>query len=57
MFYGASTIPSDNKSAVGCILPTATKYVKCHGPGAMIFAYGFGTQLEQQLLDVGVIAL
>jgi hypothetical protein len=57
MFYGASCIPNDNKSAVGCILTTATKYVKCHGPGAIIFLYGYGTQLENQLLQLGVIPL
>jgi hypothetical protein len=57
MFYGASTIPNDGKSAVGCVLSTATKYVKCHGPGAIIFLYGYGEQLAKQLLQLGVIPL
>jgi hypothetical protein len=57
MFYGASTIPPDNKSAVGCILSTARKYVRVHGPGAMVFLYGYGEQLGQQLEKIGVIPL
>ena len=57
MFYGASTIPNDNRSAVGCLLTTARKYVAVHGPGAMIFLYGFGSELAQQLFEIGVIAL
>lgn len=57
MFYGAGTIPPDNKSAVGNILTTARKYVRVHGPGAMVFLYGFSDQLGQQLEELGVIPL
>ena len=57
MFYGASTIPLNNKSAVGRILTTANKYVKLFGPGAICFRHGCGAQLASQLEQVGVVAL
>ena len=57
MFYGASTIPSDGKSAVGTLLATAQKYVRFHGPGAMVFMQGFGDRLADQLLELGVLPL
>lgn len=57
MFYGASTIPHDNKSAVGCVLSTATKYVQLFGEGAFIFMYGCGDRLAQELAQVGVMVL
>jgi len=57
MFYGASTIPQDNNSAVGCLLATAKKYVRTYGPGAMIFMHGCGDDLARWLSEVGVLAL
>lgn len=57
MFYGASTIPAGSNSAVGCILRTCRKYVDWHGPGAVVFLYGCGDQLAEQLDRLGVIAL
>jgi hypothetical protein len=58
MFYGASTIRNDDgKSAVGNILLTANKYTKLYGPGAMVFMYGCGEQLANQLRERGVVAL
>jgi hypothetical protein len=57
MFYGASTLPQDGKTGVGCLLQTAHKYVRLHGPGAMIFYYGFGDALQTQLANVGVLCL
>lgn len=57
MFYGASTIERDGKSAVGNILNTAEKYTRFHGPGAMIFFQGFGDVIGQLLIERGVIPL
>jgi hypothetical protein len=57
MFYAASTIPLDNKSAVGRLLTTARKYVDKFGPGAIVFASGCGDEMATKLRDVGVIAL
>lgn len=57
MFYGASSIEHDNKSAVGCLLATAQKYTRVHGGGAMLFLYGVGDRLASQLNEVGVLAL
>jgi hypothetical protein len=57
MFYGASTIPHDNKSAVGCVLSTATKYVQLYGEGAFCFMYGCGDKLARELYQVGVLVL
>lgn len=57
MFYGASTIPHDNISAVGRVLLTARKYVNLYGPGAMVFSYGCCETLARELLEVGVVAL
>ena len=57
MFYGASTIPSGTKNAVGSILPKVKQYVNYYGTGAIVFMYGCGSQLAAQLLDVGVVAL
>jgi hypothetical protein len=57
MFYGASTIPLDGKSAVGSLLRTAEKYVRCFGPGAMIFMHGCGDELARRLSAAGVLAL
>ena len=57
MFYGASSIAPDGKSAVGCLLHTAQKYVRVHGPGAMVFMQGFGDQLAASLQEVGVLCL
>jgi len=57
MFYGASTIPRDEKSAVGRILTTAEKYVDRYGPGAIVFAYGCGETLARALMARNVIAL
>jgi hypothetical protein len=57
MFYGASTIPLDGKSAVGKLLMTASKYVDKFGPGAIVFCGGCGDQVAFKLKEVGVIAL
>ncbi|KAL3802003.1 hypothetical protein HJC23_010347 [Cyclotella cryptica] len=57
MFYGASTIPSSTNNAVGTILPKARQYVAHYGPGAMVFMYGCGSELAQELKQVGVVAL
>ncbi|KAL7478183.1 hypothetical protein ACHAW6_003961 [Cyclotella cf. meneghiniana] len=57
MFYGASTIPSSTNNAVGTILPKARQYVSHYGPGAMVFMYGCGLELAQELKQVGVVAL
>jgi hypothetical protein len=57
MFYGASTIPSSTNNAVGTILPKARQYVSLYGPGAIVFMYGCGLELAQELKQVGVVAL
>lgn len=57
MFYGASTIVQNNRSAVGCLLQTARKYVKLHGPGAMVFMYGCGDRLTAELNNEHVMVL
>jgi len=57
MFYGASTVPSGTPNAVGCILPKVKDYVRLYGTGAIVFMYGCGRQLAEQLLEVGVVAL
>ena len=57
MFYGASTIDRDGKSAVGRILQMAEKYTTYHGAGAIIFMQGFGDALGQQLRETDVVAL
>lgn len=57
MFYGASTIDQDGKSAVGRLLSTARKYVRNFGDGAMVFMQGCGDQLAYQLAEEGVTAL
>lgn len=57
MFYGASTIPAGTPNAVGTILPKMQKYVERFGTGAIIFMYGFGVELAEQLNQVGVLAL
>jgi hypothetical protein len=57
MFYGASTIQQNKRSAVGCLLQTAKKYVKLHGPGAMVFIYGCGDQLTTELNNEKVMVL
>jgi len=57
MFYGASTIPHDNKSAVGSILGKMGKYVELFGTGAIVFMQGCGEQLAAELDEIGVTAL
>ena len=57
MFYGASTIPHDNRSAVGCILSKMTKYVQLYGEGAIVFSKGCGARLAEDLDKIGVTAL
>jgi hypothetical protein len=57
MFYGAFTIAQDGKSAVGCLMKTAKKYVRVYGQGAMVFMQGCGDRLAAELAEVGVIAL
>lgn len=57
MFYGASTIAHNNRSAVGSLLQTARKYVKLHGPGAMVFMYGCGDQLAREINNEQVMVL
>ena len=57
MFYGASSIPDGEKSAVGNILGTARKYTNAFGPGVMVFSCGCGSRLAGQLRELGVIAV
>lgn len=57
MFYGASTIPRDDKSAVGSILSKMTKYVEMFGEGAIVFMNGCGAKLAAELDSIGVTAL
>jgi hypothetical protein len=57
MMYGSSTIPQNNKCAVGKILKTAQKYVKWFGPGALCFMHGCGESLAAELAAIGVMAL
>jgi hypothetical protein len=57
MMYGSSTIPQNNKCAVGKILKTAQKYVKWFGPGALCFMHGCGESLAAELALIGVMAL
>jgi hypothetical protein len=57
MFYGASIIEQDNKSAVGCLMHTAKKYVNLFGPGAMVFIHGCGDRLTMELRNEEVLAL
>jgi Protein of unknown function TPD sequence-motif len=57
MFYGASSIPPDGRSAVGSLLAKAEKYVAIFGPGAIVFMFGCGDQLAAQLAGIGVLAL
>jgi len=57
MFYGANSIPCGTPNAVGCILPKVQKYVSLYGTGAIVFMYGCGSRLAEQLLDGGVVAL
>lgn len=57
MFYGASTIPPDNRSAVGSILSKMRKYVQMFGEGAIVFKEGCGDQLAEELAKIGVTAL
>jgi hypothetical protein len=57
MYYGASTLAVNSKSAVGCILPKAEKYLSLYGTGAMVFMYGCGKELSDMLLEIGVVAL
>ena len=57
MFYGASTIPPDSKSAVGCVLPKMKKYVASFGPGCVVFMQGCGEGLATELDEIGVTAL
>jgi Protein of unknown function TPD sequence-motif len=56
MFYGASTVDWDHASfgAVGCLRATAVKYVATYGPGAIVFFYGCGDDLQQRLSSLGV---
>ncbi len=56
MFYGASLITKYG-TAVGNITYTAKKYVSLYGPGAMVFAYGFGEGLETKLESMNVTLL
>jgi len=56
-FYGASSIPNDNKSAVGCILNKSQVYRDLYGPGAIVFAYGAGSELATLLNRMGIMVL
>lgn len=57
MFYGASSIPADGRSAVGRLEATAEKYVSNHGTGAMVFMQGCGQELRERLHQKGVMVL
>jgi len=56
-FYGASSIGAENRSAVGNLRATATKYMKLFGPGAFVFSYRFGDELARDLKDIGALCL
>lgn len=56
-FYGASSIPNDNKSAVGRILNKSRVYRDLYGPGAIVFAYGAGLELATLLNQMGIMVL
>jgi hypothetical protein len=56
-FYGASSIPNDNKSAVGRILDKSQVYRDLYGPGAIVFAYGAGLELATLLNQMGIMVL
>jgi hypothetical protein len=56
MFYGASMVPFDsNTSAVGCLMRTVRKYLSSFGPGAIVFLYGYGAQLEASIQSLGPV--
>lgn len=57
MFYGASTIPQGDKSAVGSIVWKMKKYVKLYGEGAIVFSQGCADKLARELEEIGVTAL
>ena len=57
MFYGASTIEHDGKSAVGAILDKCRRYVDLYGEGAVIFLYGCGEPLARDLAAIRVSVL
>lgn len=57
MFFGASSIKSDDFSAVGRLQSTAQKYTRTHGPGAIVFMHGYGDRLAITLKDIGVMCL
>ncbi|GAX12785.1 hypothetical protein FisN_15Hh264 [Fistulifera solaris] len=57
MFYGASTIEHDGKSAVGAILDKCRRYVDLYGEGAIVFLYGCGDQLARDLAAIRVSVL
>ena len=48
-FYGASSIPTDSKSACGRIPQTSARYTASFGTGAFLFAYGIGGGLLEKL--------
>lgn len=54
MFYGASTIEPDGRSAVGAILEKCRRYVDLYGAGAVVFLYGCGDKLASELAEIGV---
>ena len=54
-FYGASTIPTDGKSACGKLPTKAAQYVRNFGTGGYLFAYGCGEDLQRKLPDGCVI--
>lgn len=57
MFYGASTIPTGTNGAVGRVLPKVNEYVQKFGEGAIVFMYGCGDRLANELSALGVTAL
>ena len=48
-FYGASSIPTDGKSACGRIPEISDRYTASFGVGALLFAYGVGDELLRKL--------
>lgn len=54
MFYGASTIEHDGKSAVGSIIEKCRRYVDLYGEGAVMFLYGCGDKLARDLAEIRV---
>lgn len=56
-YYGASTIPMDNRSAVGKLFTVVDKYVSRFGPGAICLGVGCSEPLAAALEARGALVL